>query len=206
MKLYYSSGSCSMSCHITLEESGLPYEAVQVDFDKPADAALVEKMNALGTLPVLHTDDGKQLDQNLAIHHYVALKAPAKNLMPAPGTPTYFEAMNLLTFVATDLHKSVGALFGLAAYENEKPVQAAVRKNLLVRANDTLKYLDTKLQGKDYVMGSQFTAIDAYAFTVAGWTKYVDISLAPYPNLEKYLGRVASRPAVAKVLKEEGLV
>ena len=30
------------------------------------------KLNKLGTLPILITDDGKQLDQNLSIHAYVA--------------------------------------------------------------------------------------------------------------------------------------
>ena len=70
MKLYYSAGSCSTSCHITLEESGLKYETVAIDFDNASDPniAVSEKLNGLGTLPILVTDDGKQLDQNLAIH------------------------------------------------------------------------------------------------------------------------------------------
>ncbi len=208
MKLYYSAGSCSTSCHITLEESGLPYEAIEVDFDQGSDpnVALVSKLNPLGTLPIFLTDDGKQLDQNLAIHAYVAEKAAGKNLLPKAGTYEYAEAMNMLSFVATDLHKGIGALFGLVAYENDKTVQGVVRKNLLVRANEYLKYLDTKVTGKDYLLGSAFTVADAYAFVVAGWTKYLEVPLTPYPNIEKYLGRVAARPAVAKVLKAEGLV
>lgn len=208
MKLYYSAGSCSTSCHITLEGSGLKYEAIEVDFDNANDpnVALVSKLNPLGTLPIFVTDEGKQLDQNLAIHAYVAGKAPGKNLLPPAGTVEYAEAMNALSFVATDLHKGIGALFGLAAYENDKSVQALVRKNLLVRANEYLKYLDTKVAGREYLMGDAFTVADAYAFVVTGWTKYLEIPLAPYPNVEKYLGRVAARPAVAKVLKAEGLV
>jgi len=208
MKLYYSAGSCSMSCHITLEESGLKYEAIGIDFDNANDPnlALVEKMNALGTLPILITDDGKQLDQNLAIHTYVADKAAGKNLLPAQGSFERAQAMNYLTFVATDLHKGVGALFGLAAYASEPKAQELVKKNQLAKANEYLKYLDTQLAGKDYLMGSTFTVADAYAFTVTGWTKWLEIPLTPYKNVEAYMGRVASRPAVAKVLKEEGLV
>jgi glutathione S-transferase len=207
MKLYYSPGACSTSCHITLEESGLKYEAVQVDWDNPSDpnVAFVEKANPLGTLPILITDEGKQLDQNLAIHAYVAEKATGKNLLPPAGTVERAEVMNLLAFVATDLHKGIGGLFGLAAYEGDKNVQTVVRKNLVGKANGYLKYLDTKLAGKEYLAGSTFTPADAYAFVVTGWTKHLDLPLTPYPNIEKYLGRVAARPAVAKVLKEEGL-
>lgn len=208
MILYYSAGSCSTSCHITLEESGLKYEAIEIDFDNANDPnlALVEKLNPLGTLPIFITDEGKQLDQNLAIHTYVAAKVPEKNLLPKLGTVEYAEAMNYLSFVATDLHKAIGGMFGLSAYANDKDTQMKVRQNMLVRANEYLKYLDTKVTGKQYLMGDTFTVADAYAFVVTGWTKYLEIPLTPYPNAEKYLGRVAARPAVAAVLKAEGLV
>jgi glutathione S-transferase len=208
MKLYYSAGSCSTSCHISLEEAGLKYETVEVDFDNSADPniALTQKMNKLGTLPVFLTDDGKQLDQNLSIHVYIADQAPAKKLFPAQGSFERIEALNWLSFVAADMHKAVGGLFGLAAYENDKAVQTAVRKNMLVRANDVLAYLDARLQGRSYVLGEQFSVIDSYAFIVASWTKYLDVSLSPYKNVESYMGRVAARPAVAKVLKAEGLL
>src|SRR4051812_37233775 len=88
MKLYYSAGSCSTSCHITLEESGLKYEAIPIDWDNASDpnVAVVTKLNPLGTLPVFITDEGKQLDQNIAIHTYVADKAAGKNLLPLVGT------------------------------------------------------------------------------------------------------------------------
>jgi glutathione S-transferase len=208
MKLYYSAGSCSTSCHISLEESGLPYEAIAVDFDNPNDPnlAVIEKLNPLGTLPIFITDEGKQLDQNLSIHAYIAAKAPAKNLLPQPGTPAYAEALNMMAFINSDYHKSIGGMFGLAAYANDKNVQSTVRSNMLTRANEVLKYLDNKLAGKNYILGENFSAIDAYAYVVTTWTKYLDVSIKPYSNIEKYLARVESRPAVAKVLKEEGLV
>ncbi len=206
MKLYYSAGSCSTSCHIALEEAGLKYEAIEVDFDNASDPNLLltQKLNALGTLPILITDDGKQLDQNLSIQVYAADLAPEKKLLPAQGTFERAEALNWLSFVAADMHKAVGGMFGVAAYTDNN-VKDTVRKNLLVRANEVLKYVDNRLHGRNYIMGDQFTVIDAYAFVVASWTKYLDISLAPYSNLQTYMGRVAARPAVAKVLKAEGL-
>ena len=43
-----------------LEEAGLKYEAIEVDFDKANDPniALTRKMNPLGTLPVLVLEGG----------------------------------------------------------------------------------------------------------------------------------------------------
>jgi glutathione S-transferase len=206
MKLYYSGGSCSTSCHITLEESGVKYEAIEVDFDNESDPniALTRKLNPLGTLPIFVTDDGKQLDQNLSIHVYVADKGTNKTLFPAAGTFERIEALNMLSYVAADLHKAIGALFGVAVY-TDKNVQAAVRKNLMDRVNTCLSYTESKLEGKDYLLGKTFTVVDAYTFVVLGWTKWLEVPLTSYKNIQNYMTRVAARPAVAKVLKEEGL-
>jgi glutathione S-transferase len=207
MKLYYSAGSCSTSCHIVLEESGLKYEAIEVDWDNASDpnVALVNKMNPLGTLPVFLTDEGKQLDQNVAIQTYIADKAPGKNLLPPAGTLERAEAMNWLSFVCSDLHKGIGQLFGLPHVSPDKAVQATVRKYMVDQANKYLGYMDAKLAGKDYLTGKNFTPADAYAFVVAGWTQWLEIPLTPYNNIQAFMKRVAARPAVAKVLKEEGL-
>ena len=208
MKLYYSAGSCSMSCHITLEESGLKYEAIQVDFDNTSDPnlALVNKLNALGTLPILITDDGKQLDQNLSIATYVADLAPQSKLLPAVGTFERAQAMNWLSFVAADLHKGVGGMFGIPGISQDTKIQGVVRESMLAKASEYLRYLDHNLTGKDYVMGKDFTVADSYAFVVCGWTKWLEIPLTPYKNIEGYMARVAARPAVARVLKAEGLL
>ncbi len=207
MKLYYSAGSCSTSCHIVLEESGLRYEAIAVDWDNANDpnVALVTKLNPLGTLPIFLTDQGKQLDQNLAIQNYVADQAPDKKLLPAAGTLERAEALNWLSFVAADLHKSVGALFSLPYISQDNAIREKVKTFMLGKANETIAYMDAKLAGNDYLMGKTFTAADAYAFVVLGWTKWLEIPLTPYKNIQSYLARVAARPAVAKVLKEEGL-
>jgi glutathione S-transferase len=208
MKLYYSAGSCSTSCHITLEESGLPYEAIEIDFDNESDPNLkiINQLNPLGTLPILVTSTGKQLDQNLAIHSYVADLATDKKLLPAAGTIERAEAMNWLSFVAADLHKSIGAFFSLPYMTTDPKAKEENKKFLFANANEHIAYLDQKLNGKNFMMGNQFTAADAYAFVVLGWTKWVEIPLTPYKNVEAYLARIAARPAVATVLKAEGLI
>lgn len=208
MKLYYSAGSCSTSCHITLEESGLAYEAIEVDWDKADDpnVALVNRLNPLGTLPVFLTDKNAQLDQNLAIHAYVADLARAKQLLPAAGTLERAQALNWLSFVAADLHKSFSPLFSLEAISPDKKTQETVRAWAVESVNKGLAYLDARLAGNDYLMGKNFTVADAYAFVVVGWTQWVGISIEGYQNLKAYLARVAERPAVRKVYKEEGLL
>jgi glutathione S-transferase len=206
MKLYYSAGSCSTSCHITLEEAGLKYEVVELDWDVPAQAAEVDRLNPMGTLPVLVTDDGRTLTQNIAIHTYVAELAPEKSLLPKPGTIERAETMNWLSFVASDFHKAYGPIFAAEGYSQDPKEREKFRAWGVSQVEKTLKVLDAGLAGKDYLTGKTFTVADSYAFVVAGWTKWLKIPLDPYRNLQSYLGRVAERPAVQRVLKAEGLL
>lgn len=207
MKLYYSAGACSTSCHISLEESGLKYEAVEVDWDNPNDPNLVDAMkrNPLGTLPILVTDDGKQLDQNLSIHIHIADLAPHKNLLPAHGTFERTQAFNWLSFVASDFHKSVGAMFTIHKISKDKEVRDQVRSYMKEEAVKYLKYLDSNLVDKPFILGKHFSVVDSYAYVVLTWTKFLQLPLDSYQNLPAYMARVEERPAVAKVIREEGL-
>jgi glutathione S-transferase len=69
-----------------------------------------------------------------------------------------------------------------------------------------LAHLNEHLAVNDFLMGATFTVADAYAFTVVNWCNFVKIDLAPYPNLQRYMERVANRPRVREALKAEGLV
>ena len=208
MKLYYSPGSCSTSCHISLEESGLKYEAIEVDWDNATDpnVALMNKLNPLGTLPVAIISDKQVLTQNTSIHTYIADQAPNSGLLPKMGTFERAEAVNWLSFVATDLHKSFGPLFAGKSISSDAKVQSEVRAWAETNTKEYLSFLNKHLEGRDYILGKQFSVADSYCFVVAGWTKWVEISTAPYPHLEAYLKRVSERPAVHKVLKAEGLL
>lgn len=207
MKLYYSAGSCSTCCHIALEEAGLSHEAIAVDFDQTSDPNFIQamKLNGMGTLPVLDFGNGKALTQNLSILTYIADNAPEKKLLPAQGTFERAEAMTWLSFVAADLHKAVGGLFGVPHYSTDAAKKEEYRAYQMKSAEQTLSYLNANLAGKDYLMGKQYTVADAYAFIVVGWTKWLNVSLDAYPNIQSYMGRILERPATQKVFKIEGL-
>jgi len=55
-------------------------------------------------------------------------------------------------------------------------------------------------------MGENFTVADAYLFTVLNWSPKLKIDLAPWPIIQTYMTRVASRPCVTETLRAEELV
>jgi len=201
MKLYFSPGACSLSPHIALQEAGLPHTLVRADLQKKTvdGGASLVAVNAKGQVPVLELDDGQRLTEGPAIVQYIADKVPAKNLAPANGTMERYRLQEWLNFITSELHKSFTPLFDAAM-----PEEAKNRYKERVRAR--LDYLAQQLEGRSFLLGSNFSVADGYLFTVLGWTKYVGIDLAKWPTLVAYTERVGSRPAVQAALKAEGLV
>jgi glutathione S-transferase len=199
MKLYGAPGACSMSCHIALEESKIPFEASIAKFEERQGWQEIERLNPQGAVPVLVLDDGKVLTQNIAILTYVAERAPAAKLLPEPGTLERAQAYQWLSWVASDLHKAFGLLFNDATPEEAK-------KQGMASILDMLSQAERHLEGKEFLVGGRFGVADAYFFTVYGWSKWMDVPTDGYKNLNAYAGRILERPAVRAAMKREGLI
>ena len=200
-KLYYSPGACSLSPHIALREAGLPFDLVMASTKtkKLADGSDFNAINPKSQVPVLELDNGQRLTEGPVIVQYIADQAPAKNLIPAAGSWDRYRVQEWLNFITSELHKGFSPLFSPAIPEESKAISRA-------KLVERLTWVDSQLEGKDYLMGSQFTVADGYLFTVAGWAKYVAVDISGLKNLGAYLGRVAARPAVQEALKAEGLL
>lgn len=200
MKLFYSPGACSLSPHILLREAGLSFTPVRVDLKthKTEDGADFYAISAKGYVPALQLDDGSMLTEGVAIDLWIADQVPAAGLAPREGMDRY-RMIELLTFIATELHKNMGGLFAPGLPD-------ATREMITQRLTARLGLIEQQLTGRTWLTGEQFTLADAYLFTVAGWAKWVKFDLSPWPQLGAYLARVAARPAVQAALKAEGLI
>jgi glutathione S-transferase len=201
MKLYFSPGACSLSPHIALLEAGLDFtlERVDVRAKQTASGRDFLTINPKGYVPALEMNDGAVLTEGPAIVQFIADLAPDRQLAPANGTLERYRLVEWLNFISTELHKSFSPLFRPTSTEDMKE---AARAHLTNRLN----WLAGQLEGRDYLMGSQFTVADAYLFTVLGWANFVQFDLAQWPVFAAYMQRVAARPAVQQALRAEGLL
>lgn len=199
-KLYYSPGACSLSPHIVLREAGLSFELEQVNLKekktKSGDDFL--KINPKGYVPALQLDDGYVLTEGPAIVQWIADQKPASHLAPANGTSERYKVQELLNYVGTELHKNFGPFFNPTTPD-------ATKASLVQTLAKRYAWVDEKLEGKDYLTGSQFTVADAYLFTITNWANFVKFDLKDYPNVRAFQARVAARPKVQETLKAEGL-
>ncbi len=200
-KLYYSPGACSLSPHIVLQESKLPFEAVlaSTKTHQLADGTDYYSINPKGYVPLLELDDGSRLTEGPVIVQYIADQVPQSGLVPPAGTMARYRVMEWLNFITSELHKGFSPLFNPAMPDEAKALART-------RLSDRLAWVDTQLEGKDYLMGNSFTVPDAYLFTVAAWGRHVGVDISGLKNLSAYMARVAARPAVQAAMKAEGLI
>ena len=201
MKLYFSPGACSLSPHIVLLETGLPFSTERVDLGKKrtAGGADLRSINPNGYVPALELENGTVLTEGPAIVQYLADLAPHTGLLPAVGQVERYQALGWLNYISTELHKNYSPLFKPDASDD---MRANARKMLALR----FSHVASHLEGRDFLAGSQFSVADAYLFTVLGWADVVKFSLADWPQLQAFRARIGARPAVQAALRAEGLL
>lgn len=201
MKLYYASGACSLSPHIVLREAGMDFEIEEVDLaeKKTTSGADFSQINPKGYVPVLQLDDGQVLTEGAAIVQYIADQKTKSGLAPAAGTVERARLQEYLNYVASEYHKAFGPLFSPSSSEAE---QTAAKDNV----GKKLDYLETLFaDGRDYLLGQNFSVADAYLFVVTSWAKHKEIDLSGHPGINAFFERVAGREKVQEALKAEGL-
>ena len=201
LQLYYTPGACSLASHIALRETGLEFGLIRVDLatGKTEQGEDFRAINAKGYVPALRLEDGQLLTENQVILQYLADRQPESGLAPAAGTLPRYRLMEWLAFIATELHKGFGPLWNPATPE-------ATRQDTLTRLAKRFDFVEAALNQQQGLTDADFSIADAYLFTVLGWAPLHHIDLSPWPALQAFQQRVASRPAVQAALQAEGLV
>jgi glutathione S-transferase len=178
MKLYFSNGSCSLSTHIALEESGAVFEAQRLnlregDQKKPEFLAV----NPKARVPALVIDGGRVLTE-------------AKLLAP-PGEWARAKAQEWMAWCASTVHPHMGPLFrDRDNAEQKKLVQA------------DLDHYDAWLKGT-YVLGETFSAADCYTLVFTLWA--LNFGLNVGPKMRASAKALLQRPAVQRAVQTHQL-
>ena len=149
-------------------------------------------------MPALKLDNGTVLTEGPAIVQYLADQTPASHLAPECGSLERYKLQEWLTFINSEIHKNFSPLFGAASEDVKADSKSKIAKRF--------DYVNKQLAGKDYLLGANFTAADAYLFVMLTWANHLKLDLAPYSNLHVFFAKVFARPKVHAAMKAEGLV
>jgi glutathione S-transferase len=104
--------------------------------------------------------------------------------------------------VATVHMQGFGRQFRAANFTPNAADEEAVKTKGKEIAEKGFALIDKALQGKEYAVG-KFSIADAAIFYVEFWSKRVGMTLPA--NCAAHLDRMLARPAVQRVLQQEGL-
>lgn len=198
MKLFYTPGACSLSPHMVLCEAGIHFDIEKIDLatKKTEHGDDYLKVNPKGQVPALLLDNGNLLTEGAVIVQYMANHASSKHLMPPQTDFKYYEALEWLNYIATELHKGFSPLFNPKFPEDLKQ---ATRKQL----EKKLAYVDSQLNHKDFLLGEQINVADFYLYTILTWAKKMNLEMASLANLTHFIKNMEERPSVKTALAAE---
>jgi GST-like protein len=209
LQLYSLPTPNGVKVSIMLEEIGLPYEPHTVDIGKnetwtPEYLAL----NPNGKIPAIIDPDGPggkplALFESGAILVYLAEKTG--QLLPADPAQRY-ETLQWVFFQMA----AIGPMFGQVGffhkfagreYEDKRP-----RDRYVAESKRLLGVLETRLEGRDWIMGEAYTIADV---ATLGWVRNLVgfyeagelVDYASLKNVPAWLERGLARPAVQRGLE-----
>lgn len=193
---------------IFLEETGLPYEAHRVGFDTQ-DQMTPEFLSVSpnNKIPAILDPDGPggrplALFESGAILIYLAEKTG--RLMPQDAAGRY-ETIQWLMFQMGGIGPMFGQLgffhkFAGKEYEDKRP-----RDRYVAESRRLLGVLEKRLEGRDWVMGANYTIADIAIFpwvrNLIGFYEARElVAFGDFPNVGRVLQAFVDRPAVARGL------
>ncbi|MFK7870008.1 MAG: glutathione S-transferase family protein [Roseobacter sp.] len=199
MRLYYSPGTISIAVAITLEEAGLPYEAVKVDFrnaeqTKPDYLA----MNPKGRVPTLEVD-GTFLTETGALLDYVAALAPDAGLVPVDPVQAA-QMRSVMYYLASTMHVNHAHKMRGPRWADAPDSHADMAAKVPQTMRESAGYLAAHCLTGPFMLGEAFSLADPYAFVVCNWLEKDDVDLAEFPTIAAYMTRMLSRASVQAVI------
>ena len=193
LQLYGNRQSRATRCLWMLEETGQPYELVEMSAH-PDDTRTAEylRLNPNARIPTL-VDGDLMLSESLAINLYLAQKYPGPMQTGSPevqaqATQWSIWAILELETLALDLlhHRDLLA-------EPARDASYAERDELLLQK--PLGVLDGALVGRAYLLGNDFTVADLNVAAILRWAKGAGLEFSTVPEVARWLDVCLARPA-----------
>jgi glutathione S-transferase len=201
--LFSAPGTCALAVRIALEETGVAYDTVRVDFAANQQrSAEYLAVNPKGRVPALQTDRGI-LTEVAAILAFLAQSHPDAHL--APTDPFGFARMQAFHgYLASTVHVAhAHARRGYRWADDPAAIAEMKRKTpeVMTACFDLIEGIGAEpMLAGSWVLGDAYSAADAYLYTISGWLARDGVDVARFPRVTAHRTRMETRPAVQRAL------
>ena len=205
LKLYFAPRTISIAVAIALEEAGLPYEAIKVDF-KTAEQTKPNYLavNSKGRVPALATSDGTVLTETGALLDYVAALSPSAKLVPSDPSEAA-KMRGVMYYLASTMHVAHAHKLRGSRWAD----QPSSFDDMAAKVPETMTacaaFVEAECLAGDYVLGDDFSLADPYLFVVCNWLSGDGVNVEDFPTIQGFMARMEARPSVQSV-RERGML
>ncbi|MGR3761525.1 glutathione S-transferase family protein [Roseobacteraceae bacterium NS-SX3] len=198
MQLYYAPGTISVAVAIALEEAGLDYEAVKIDFAaKEQTTAAYAQINPKGRVPALAAEGGI-LTETGALLEFIADQAPEAGLRPED--PLLAARMReVMFYLASTMHVNHAHKLRGARWARErsswKDMQAQVPKTMTA----SCEYISRCGLRGPFVLGDRISLADCYLYVVCTWLEGDGVKPGSFPKIREFMAAMEQRASVRAV-------
>ena len=209
--LYFWPGACSIAAHIVLEETGLTFEAIKVDFaagkQREPDYLAI---NPRGRVPALATPWGI-LTETPAILRYLTAAGthptPASRLWPTESRADA-RCSEWCSWLASTVHVTYAHISRAERYADSPEGKAEVVRKGIESCRPLWQEINDRLSASPWALGDTYSVVDPYLQVFWNWGRGQRLRydmVTDFPAWTDHARRLAERPAVRRAFAREGL-
>ncbi len=217
-KLYGSLGAASLSPQCVLEESGLPYEFIEVDISEDTERDLEYlKLNPHGRIPTLIFEDQVMIE-SAAISIYLADKHSHTQLSPPLDHPKRSQYLQWMVYLTNTLQETLLLKMYSSLYTDDPQGYDATISRATSKLDTIMSFVEKSLDVTEgpFFLGNELTTADIYLNMLTGWDPAIQVRILSssttadlpenqrYTNVERNYAEMLKRPGIAKTFSANG--
>jgi len=202
MRLYIAPNTIAVAIAIALEEAGMAYEPVLLNFAEGEQRQpAYHAVNPKGRVPSLETD-GQILTETGAILEFIAAQTPA--LLPADPMDAA-RARSAMYYLASTMHVNHAHKMRGHRWADQESSWQDMTAKVPETMTASAQFVEEHCIEGPFVIGTHISIADFYLYVVCTWLPGDGVDLAPFPKIRAFMTEMEGRHSI-EVMRTKGLL
>lgn len=196
---YSAQFSIGVASHIALEESGLKYSVVELDFAKKQQASDdYLKINPKARVPSLIVEQGI-ITETPAILTYLAQCAPTSALALPDDSFAYAQIQSFNIYLCSTVHVAHAHKKRGTRWVDDEVALKVMTDNVPKTIALCFDMIESQMLQGPWVHGDTFSISDPYLYRMSTWLESDGVDINRYPKVKAHRELMAQRDSVQAV-------
>jgi len=196
---YTAQQSIGVVSHIALEESGLDYELVAVDFSANQQSSTEYlKINPKARVPSLVLERGI-LTETPAILTYIAQQAPESVIALPDDSYEYAQIQSFNSYLASTVHVAHAHKRRGSRWVEDEGAMQAMSDYVPKSMGACMALIENDMLNTPWVHGQRYSISDPYLYRIASWLAADGVDINQFPKIKAHYEAMRLRTSVQRV-------